>query len=78
MTLLNEWKQNFAMAADKDSSSKSTKFVHERVGKKLKQVYADVAAEPIPDRFLDLIKQLESDNSSETGKDLPEKQPDRS
>ena len=60
---------DFAMVINNDSSAKSSRRVQERVGKKLKQVYADVAAEPIPDRFLDLIKQLESDNT--TNSDTP-------
>ncbi len=37
--------------------------IQEKLGQKLKEVYADVVNEPVPDRFLDLLNQLEkSDN----------------
>jgi hypothetical protein len=32
------------------------------VGSKLKQLYADIVAEPVPDRFIDLIEKLGSDD----------------
>jgi len=33
--------------------------IQEKLGQKLKEVYADVVNEPVPDRFLDLLNQLE-------------------
>lgn len=35
--------------------------IHQRLGKKLNQVYADIVAEPVPDRFLELIEKLGSE-----------------
>jgi len=37
--------------------------VQAELGKKLQQVYSDVIAEPVPDRFLDLLNQLESSST---------------
>lgn len=40
--------------------------VQAELGKKLQQVYSDVISEPVPDRFLSLLEQLEeADKSSE-------------
>ena len=33
--------------------------VHAYIGRQLRAVYDDVAKQPVPDRFLDLIRQLE-------------------
>lgn len=33
------------------------------IGKKLRKLYGDIASEPVPDRFADLLKQLEQDKS---------------
>ena len=42
------------------NSKKAEKLTRDRVGTKLKELYANVVAEPVPDRFMDLIEQLES------------------
>lgn len=34
-----------------------------KIGEKLKEAYADVVNEPVPDRFLDLLNQLEARSS---------------
>jgi DNA-binding protein Fis len=39
---------------------------HDFVGAKLKSYYAQIASEPIPDRFTELLKQL--DSQAEAGK----------
>ena len=40
--------------------------VQAELGKELQQVYSDVISEPVPDRFLSLLEQLEeADKSSE-------------
>ena len=41
-------------------SRSGDKLTRQQVGNRLKQVYADIVSEPVPDRFLDLIEQLES------------------
>ena len=40
-----------------------------RLGERIRQAYADVIDAPVPDRFLDLLKQLEEadKNKSEEG-----------
>ena len=38
--------------------------VESHIGKQLKAVYDDVLNQPIPDRFLDLLSQLESKTGS--------------
>lgn len=40
-----------------------------RLGDKLKEVYADVLSEPVPDRFLDLLAQLDAKSSPKGGDD---------
>ncbi|MFD0916485.1 NepR family anti-sigma factor [Pseudahrensia aquimaris] len=34
--------------------------IQAKIGEKLKEAYADVVNEPVPDRFLDLLNQLEA------------------
>ncbi len=57
----------------RDSDSDGTEPDHEswdsasskdQISKALKQVYNDVAEEPLPDRFTDLLSQLKSGNGS--------------
>ena len=36
-----------------------------QIGEKLKEVYADIVHEPVPDRFLDLLNQLELSSNNE-------------
>jgi hypothetical protein len=33
--------------------------VQDEIGAKLRQLYSDMAQEPVPDRFIELLKQLE-------------------
>jgi len=49
---------NAVAAKDDDRSGKGERLIHQRIGKKLNQVYADIVAEPVPDRFLELIEKL--------------------
>jgi hypothetical protein len=45
---------------DKDKSNRELNdVVSRKVGDKLRQVYSDIASEPVPDHFIDLINQLE-------------------
>ena len=47
--------------------------VEEHIGKQLKTIYNDVLAQPIPDRFLDLLNQLDTrPNGSTRGSDRSE------
>jgi hypothetical protein len=43
--------------------------IQEKLGRKLKEVYADVVNEPVPDRFLDLLNQLEEAEQSDKKSD---------
>ena len=43
--------------------------IQEKLGLKLKEVYADVVNEPVPDRFLDLLNQLEEAEQSDKKSD---------
>jgi hypothetical protein len=44
---------------DEKHAGRSGNLIRKQVGAKLKQLYADVMSEPIPDRFKELIDQLE-------------------
>ncbi|SFK04084.1 NepR family anti-sigma factor [Methylocapsa palsarum] len=45
--------------------------VADQIGLRLRIVYDDVLTQPVPDRFFELLRQLEGDTgSSSTGKDL--------
>lgn len=41
--------------------------VQTKLGEKLKEVYADVVNEPVPDRFVDLLNQLEQSEKNKSG-----------
>ena len=54
---------------DEKHAGKGGKLIRQQVGAKLKQLYADVMSEPIPDRFKDLIEELEPEwENSDTRK----------
>ena len=58
------------MVSDKDKFPKDLNDVtSKKLGDKLKQVYSDIASEPVPDRFIDLINQLEKQKKSQNEKD---------
>ena len=41
--------------------------VYDMIGKRLRDYFDEVAAQPVPDRFLDLLKQLDSKTSAKKG-----------
>jgi len=51
----------------KDKTPDGEDAVNEQIGAKLRQVYSEVAAEPVPDRFAELLKQL--GEATETAQD---------
>ena len=58
------------MVIDKDKSANDLNdVISQKVGDKLKQVYSDIAAEPVPDRFIDLINQLDEQKKGSNEKD---------
>jgi hypothetical protein len=38
--------------------------ISDQIGRQLRSVYNDVLAQPVPDRFLDLLKDLDAPSSS--------------
>ncbi len=46
---------------DKKRSKRGEKLTPQCIGKKLGQIYAKIVAEPIPDRFIQLIERLEAE-----------------
>jgi hypothetical protein len=61
---------DFQVAKDEDRSGKGEKLIRQRIGKKLNQVYADILAEPVPDRFLDLIEKLDTESERARSDDV--------
>ncbi len=49
---------------ERDDVPSASKPKKDRISKALKQVYNDVAEEPLPDRFTDLLAKLKSDDGS--------------
>lgn len=43
-----------------DTDAGAQAAIQVKLGQKLKEVYADVVNEPVPDRFVDLLNQLEN------------------
>lgn len=61
---------------DEKHAGKSGKLIRQQVGAKLKQLYADVLSEPIPDRFRDLIEVLDPEfGNSDPSKFKQDKHP---
>ena len=54
------------MVFDKDKSIRELNdVVSRKVGDKLRQVYSDIASEPVPDHFIDLINQLDKQKNKQ-------------
>jgi hypothetical protein len=49
----------------KSGGPKVDGIIQDEIGAKLRQLYADVVEEAVPDRFLDLLKQLEKGGKRE-------------
>jgi hypothetical protein len=63
------WEFNFVkndQKLDRDKN-RAVRARQRAIGRELRRVYDDVAKEPVPDDFLDLLKKI--DDSSEGGKD---------
>lgn len=52
-------------------SRKGDKLTRQQVGSKLKQLYAHIVAEPVPDRFVELIEKLGGDDAEEERDERP-------
>ncbi len=46
---------------DSNRSAKASQMTHKRLGSNLKRLYADIVTEPVPDKILQLIQELEGD-----------------
>jgi hypothetical protein len=51
-----------AASALKGKKTADKQVIGEQIGRQLRSVYNDVLAEPVPDRFLDLLRTLEKDH----------------
>jgi hypothetical protein len=70
-------KMDARVPRDEKLAGKGGKLIRQQVGAKLKQLYADVMSEPIPDRFKELIEILEPEwDNSETPKSKQDKHPE--
>jgi hypothetical protein len=49
--------------------------VHEHVGRRLKEMFDEVTVQPIPDKFLKLLEELEHRQSDGSGSTLPDPAP---
>ncbi len=60
-------------AAEKDDAElRRSKEIGDQIGKELRGLYADLVAQPVPDRFLDLLNELEAKTiSSQTTSKSP-------
>ncbi len=51
-----------AAPSQKGKKTGDKQAIGEQIGRQLRSVYNDVLAEPVPDRFLDLLRTLEKDH----------------
>lgn len=49
--------------AESQRTSEMDAVVGSAIGQKLRKLYSEIASEPVPDRFADLLRQLEKDES---------------
>ncbi|WP_295808343.1 NepR family anti-sigma factor [uncultured Nitratireductor sp.] len=63
---MNYGKTNTRRSADKQGKENDPLGANSEIGRKLRQYYDDLIAEDIPDRFSDLLNQLERKNSADT------------
>lgn len=52
------------MTVDDSPGKKDDSVVSSAIGKQLKKLYDNVAEEPVPDRFTDLLKRLEEQENN--------------
>ncbi|AXS40206.1 NepR family anti-sigma factor [Breoghania sp. L-A4] len=43
--------------------------IHSRIGSQLKALYNDVVEQPVPDRFAELLRRLETQSASESAQE---------
>jgi hypothetical protein len=52
--------------------------VHEHVGRRLKEMFDEVTTQPIPDKFVKLLEELEQRQSGRPPSEAPEPAPPKS
>ncbi len=60
----DEQTQKAAPAEPSDASAAPPADMQAFIGRQLRAVYDDIAKQPVPDRFIELMKQLDSKSSS--------------
>jgi hypothetical protein len=60
-----------AAVANEDKPNEKTRAVRARqraIGRELRRMYDDVAQEPVPDDFMDLLRKIDEADESKSGK----------
>ncbi len=61
VVLLEKRRRNAALeTASSEGESRRAKEIGDQIGKELRELYADLVAQPVPERFLDLLNELEA------------------
>jgi hypothetical protein len=68
---LNEFAEGAMVSVSRSRKSGGKADVADQIGLGLRSVYDDVLSQPVPDRFFDLLRQLERVGGSQLKKDAP-------
>jgi hypothetical protein len=64
--MTQQWETNVAEEERPNEKARAIRARQRAIGRELRRMYDDVAQEPVPDDFLDLLQQI--DLAAETGK----------
>jgi hypothetical protein len=64
--MTQQWETNVAEEERPNEKARAIRARQRAIGRELRRMYDDVAQEPVPDDFLDLLQQI--DLATETGK----------
>jgi hypothetical protein len=64
--MTQQWEANVAEEERPNEKARAIRARQRAIGRELRRMYDDVAQEPVPDDFLDLLQQI--DLAAETGK----------
>jgi len=66
--MMQQWETAVANEDKPNEKSRAIRARQRAIGRELRRMYDDVAQEPVPDEFLDLLRKIDDAESEKSGK----------
>ncbi len=66
--MMQQWDQTVSSEEKPNEKSRAIRARQRAIGRELRRMYDDVAQEPVPDDFLDLLRKIDDAEEQKSGK----------